>query len=167
MRIRQGLRQHRIEVPFERLPSPLGLGGERFRIVRHDGQRHGRGIDALRLQVSVGVQPKDPVLTQGHPGRLVNSLFTLSLACGVTVGDTTLYCFDPLSGALANCLIYMSGPYAGRNTAVVHMGSVGIPSDLLVVNNNMYFATSTGGLTRQTIRQTPPAGDVRSYRRLR
>ncbi|MCB1395519.1 MAG: MaoC family dehydratase [Rhodobacteraceae bacterium] len=27
---------------------------------------------------------------QGHPGRLVNSLFTLSLACGVTVGDTTL-----------------------------------------------------------------------------
>lgn len=26
----------------------------------------------------------------GHPGRLVNSLFTLSLACGVTVGDTTL-----------------------------------------------------------------------------
>ncbi len=27
---------------------------------------------------------------QGHPGRLVNSLFTLSLACGVTVADTTL-----------------------------------------------------------------------------
>lgn len=27
---------------------------------------------------------------QGHPGRLVNSLFTLSLACGVSVGDTTL-----------------------------------------------------------------------------
>ena len=26
----------------------------------------------------------------GHPGRLVNSLFTLSLACGVSVGDTTL-----------------------------------------------------------------------------
>jgi acyl dehydratase len=26
----------------------------------------------------------------GHPGRLVNSLFTLSLACGVTVADTTL-----------------------------------------------------------------------------
>lgn len=33
---------------------------------------------------------EDYARSQGHPGRLVNSLFTLSLACGVTVADTTL-----------------------------------------------------------------------------
>jgi hypothetical protein len=84
-----------------------------------------------------------------------------------TNGETTLYCFDPQDGHLTNCLVYMSGSYAGRNTSVLHLGQVGIPSDLLVVNNNLYFATSVGGLMQQSIQQTPPAGDVRSYRRLR
>ncbi|MEW5737582.1 MAG: hypothetical protein AB1938_01585 [Myxococcota bacterium] len=83
-------------------------------------------------------------------------------------GDTTLYCFDPRNGNLVNCLVYGVGsPYAGSNTSVLKMGGVGIPSDLVVINNSLFFNTSNSGVQSQQIKQIQPGGDVRSFRRIR
>jgi hypothetical protein len=83
-------------------------------------------------------------------------------------GDTTLYCFDPKNGDLVNCLVYGVGsPYAGSTTSVLKLGNVGIPSDLIVINNSLFFNTSNSGVLSQQIKQVQPGGDVRSFRRIR
>jgi hypothetical protein len=103
-------------------------------------------------------------------GCIVVATYTppiVSSGCGQS-GDTTLYGFDPLTGDLKACLIYPAGtPWAGTSTPVVKMPGVGIPSDLVVVNDNVYMATSAGGVQRAPVRQTPRAGSVRSYRRIK
>lgn len=96
---------------------------------------------------------------------------SVSGACG-GAGDTTLYGFDPLTGALRNCLKYPAGsPWGGQNTPVVQLTGVGIPSDLVVVNDHLYLSTGGGatgsGLRQVDVSQSPPAGAVRSFRRIR
>ncbi|MBM4778475.1 MAG: hypothetical protein GQE15_12305 [Archangiaceae bacterium] len=83
-------------------------------------------------------------------------------------GDTTLYGFSPLTGDLQPCLTYISpSPYAGQATSVIKMPGVGIPSDLVVINDNVYLSTSRDGLTRAPVRVPPKPGAVRSYRRIK
>ncbi len=83
-------------------------------------------------------------------------------------GDTILYGFNPRTGALQNCLTYLApSPYAGQSTSVIKMAGVGIPSDLVVINDNVYLATSKKGLERAPVRVPPRPGAVRSYRRIK
>ena len=88
--------------------------------------------------------------------------------CGIA-GDTVLYGFKAISGDLTPCLVYPPGtPWAGQPTSVIRMSGVGIPSDLIVINDTMYFSTSNDPSIHQvTVRQNPRAGAVRSYRRLK
>ncbi len=84
-------------------------------------------------------------------------------------GDTTLYGFDPLTGNLKDCLVYegAGNPYAGQRTSVIKMPGVGIPSDLVVINDNVYLSTSGNGLMKAPVRVPPRPGAVRSYRRVK
>jgi hypothetical protein len=89
-------------------------------------------------------------------------------SCGAT-GDTTLYGFDAVTGALTRCLVYPPGsPWQGTDTSVLRLTGVGIPSDLVVINDSLYFsASNTPGVSQVGIRQKPRSGAVRSYRRLK
>lgn len=89
-------------------------------------------------------------------------------SCGNT-GDTTLYGFNGITGALTQCLVFPPGsPWAGLSTSALRMNGVGIPSDLVVINDNLYFTTSnTPGVNQVAVRQNPRPGAVRSYRRLK
>lgn len=83
-------------------------------------------------------------------------------------GVTKLYGFDPVSGALSSCLTYQApSPYAGKQTPVIEDGPPGIPSDAVVINDNLYFATSASGLQRAPVKAPPKPGAVRSYRRIK
>lgn len=83
-------------------------------------------------------------------------------------GVTKLYGFDPVSGALSQCLTYQApSPYAGKQTSVVEDGPPGVPSDPIVINDNLYFATSASGLQRAPVKAPPKPGAVRSYRRIK
>lgn len=89
-------------------------------------------------------------------------------ACSLS-GDTILYGFNAITGALAPCLVFPAGsPWSGQTTSVLKMPGVGIPSDLVVINDNLYFTTSNQpGVSQVTVRQNPRPGAVRSYRRLK
>jgi hypothetical protein len=88
-------------------------------------------------------------------------------AC-TTAGITKLYGFEPRTGNMAQCLVYPPGSqYAGQATSVVDLGAVGVPSDLIAINNNLYFATSSSGLQRVEYRNPPRSGDIRSFRRVK
>jgi hypothetical protein len=50
---------------------------------------------------------------------------------------------------------------------VISLPGVGIPSDLLIVDNNLYFNTSGGTLIRREVRPRPNVGDIRSFRKVR
>ncbi|MCU0696322.1 MAG: PilC/PilY family type IV pilus protein [Myxococcaceae bacterium] len=90
-----------------------------------------------------------------------------SASCNLD-GDTTLYGFRPIDGELQPCLTFTSpSPYAGQNTPVIKMPGAGIPSDLIVINDNVYLSTSKDGLTRAPVRVPPRPGAVRSYRRIK
>jgi hypothetical protein len=92
---------------------------------------------------------------------------TISAGCGA-VGDTTLYGFDPLTGELKSCLVYPAGSsYSGTSTPVVRMSGAGIPSDLVVVNDNVFISTSESGVQRAPVRQVPQSSRIRSFRRVR
>jgi hypothetical protein len=82
-------------------------------------------------------------------------------------GDTTLYGFNPADGTLQSCLSYTAGAGAGVKTPVLKMPGVGIPSDLLVVGDTLFFATSNGGLQTEKVVVSPATSGVRSFRRLR
>jgi Tfp pilus tip-associated adhesin PilY1 len=83
-------------------------------------------------------------------------------------GDTYLYSLNPKTGALVNALVNpVSSPQAGQSTSVVKMSNVGIPSDVVIVNNTAYVATSNGGVTATRVKPQLGAGDMRSFRRLR
>ncbi|MDP3232066.1 MAG: PilC/PilY family type IV pilus protein [Myxococcales bacterium] len=89
-------------------------------------------------------------------------------SCGST-GDTTLYGFNALTGALTSCLIYPPGsPWQGTTTPAIRLNGVGIPSDLVVINDNLYFtASNSPGINQVGVRHTPRPGAIRSYRRLK
>ncbi|MBE2253921.1 MAG: hypothetical protein IAE78_30610 [Myxococcus sp.] len=89
-------------------------------------------------------------------------------SCGGT-GSARLYGFNAITGALTSCLVFPPGsPWAGQATSVVELGAVGIPSDLVVINDNLYFTTSnTPGVNQVPVKQNPTPGAVRSYRRLK
>ncbi|MDX2013610.1 MAG: PilC/PilY family type IV pilus protein [Myxococcaceae bacterium] len=90
-----------------------------------------------------------------------------SASCNLD-GDTTLYGFRPIDGELQPCLTFTApSPYAGSNTPVIKMPGAGIPSDLVVINDNVYLSTSKDGLTRAPVRVPPRPGAVRSYRRIK
>ena len=103
-------------------------------------------------------------------GCVVVATYTLPLAgagCN-REGDTTLYGFDPLTGDLKKCLVYSApSPYAGQTTSVLKMNGVGIPSDLVVINDNIYLSTSRDGLMKAPVNVPPRPGAVRSYRRIK
>lgn len=103
-------------------------------------------------------------------GCVVVATYTLPLAgagCN-REGDTTLYGFDPLTGDLKKCLVYSApSPYAGQTTSVLKMPGVGIPSDLVVINDNIYLSTSRDGLMKAPVNVPPRPGAVRSYRRIK
>jgi hypothetical protein len=98
-------------------------------------------------------------------------------------GDTTLYGFHPLTGALVDCLLITSatagdggisadgGSTASTNTtatSVVKCAGCGIPSDLMAVGDNVYFQSSNQpGVQLQKGKPTPEPSVVRSYRRLK
>jgi hypothetical protein len=87
-------------------------------------------------------------------------------------GDTYLYAFDPVSGALTPALVTSqpnpnnpNGP--PQTTSVMKLTNVGIPSDLLVVGDTLYMSTSNGGIMSTPVKPKPTGGDIRSFRRLR
>lgn len=103
--------------------------------------------------------------------------------CG-NEGDTTVYAFDPNSGDLTPALVDpnagvplpdggVAGPDAGVGgsgsgapTSVVECRGCGIPSDPIIVDNQLYFNT-TSGLKNAGVRPRPNIGDIRSFRRIR
>lgn len=143
----------------------------------HDFNRqpHGNRNDGRALWV-VNFPHKEQVVSEPAilSGCIVVATYTppaFGSRCGVA-GDTTLYGFDPLTGSLVQCLYYPSmtgipAGWVGQATSVVHMQGVGIPSDLVVVNDNVYVQTSNGGLLKAPARQIPQPGAVRSYRRIK
>lgn len=83
-------------------------------------------------------------------------------------GDATLYGFDPVDGSLKECFTYSStSPYAGASTSVLKFLGGGIPSDLVAVNDDLYFMLSNDGVTHTRTPKMLRAGKVRSYRRLK
>jgi Tfp pilus tip-associated adhesin PilY1 len=120
------------------------------------------------------VNPREQVVSEP---ALVNGCVIVATfePAGVAVnncaapGSARLYGFDPTSGLLNNCLVYSSGPaaWAGKSTSVIELGPVGIPSDLLVVGNQLYFSTSNGSLQSQQIVVNTAGSGVRSYRRIK
>ncbi|MDP1917036.1 MAG: PilC/PilY family type IV pilus protein [Myxococcales bacterium] len=120
----------------------------------------------------VGVNRPEQVVSEPAviTGCVVVATYTLPLAgagCN-REGDTTLYGFDPLSGDLKKCLVYSApSPYAGQTTSVLKMPGVGIPSDLVVINDNIYLSTSRDGLMKAPVSVPPRPGAVRSYRRIK
>lgn len=134
-------------------------------------QPHGSKNDGVPMWV-VKFPDKEQVVSEPAiiSGCIVVATYTppsIASGCGQS-GDTILYGFHPLTGELTPCLTYPAGtPWAGNSTSVVKMTGVGIPSDLVVVNDNVYMSTSEGGLQRAPVRQVPRAGNVRSYRRIK
>jgi len=88
-------------------------------------------------------------------------------------GDTRLYSFNAKTGDLSNCLIFPPGsPFAGQTTSVADFANVGIPSDLVAVNNNLYFQGSGNGTSPgapQNVGLAPQLnkGNIKSFRRVR
>lgn len=132
----------------------------------HDTKNDGVPMWVVRFPGKEQVVSEPAIIS----GCIVVATYTppsVSTGCGQS-GDTTLYGFHPTTGALTNCLVYPeSSTWAGTSTSVVKLEGVGIPSDLIVVNDNVYMSTSEGGLQRAPVRQLPRAGSVRSYRRLK
>ncbi len=102
-------------------------------------------------------------------GCIVVATYTTPLTAGSCNqdGDTTLYGFRPIDGELQPCLTFLGGPFNGASTSVIKMPGAGIPSDLIVINDNVYLSTSKDGLKRAPVRIPPRPGAVRSYRRIK
>ncbi len=121
------------------------------------------------------VSPDRPEQVVSEPAVITGCVIVATYTVPLTTagcnrqGDTTLYGFDPLTGNLKNCLVYEGpgNPYAGQRTSVLKMGGVGIPSDLVVINDNVYLSTSGNGLMKAPVRVPQRPGAVRSYRRVK
>lgn len=137
-----------------------------FNLQLHGDKNDGRAMWVVKFGGKEQVVSEPAIIS----GAVIVATYTppsVGSLCGQE-GDTTLYSFRPHDGALVPALIFPAGsPYAGQSTSVVKMTGVGIPSDLVVVNDNVYLATSQGGVQRAPVRPAPQAGDVRSYRRLK
>jgi hypothetical protein len=83
-------------------------------------------------------------------------------------GKVRLYGFNLTTGALTPCLVHPPGsPWAGTATPVVEITG-GVPSDLVVINDNLYFTMSgASGMNQVGVRQNPTPGAVRSFRRIK
>ena len=134
----------------------------------HNLQNDGRALWVVKFPGKEQVVSEPALIT----GCIVVATFTppaIAATCGAE-GDTTLYGFSPITGALTQCLNYPttgSNSWGTKPTSVLKMTGVGIPSDLVVVNDNIYFSTSKDGLKRAPVRQPPMPGEVRSYRRIK
>ncbi len=177
-------------------PAAAFQSGNFFYAVHDFNQQpHGARNDGRALWVAM-FPGKEQIVSEPAviSGCLVVATFTppaIGARCGVQ-GDTTLYGFDPITGALVQCLFYPTisggangadggsdgGPitaadggiptsWEGKPTAVVKLSGVGIPSDLVVVNDNVWLKPSGGDLQKAPVRQLPQPGSVRSYRRLK
>jgi Tfp pilus tip-associated adhesin PilY1 len=85
-------------------------------------------------------------------------------------GDTYLYAFDPVTGALTPALVTSQSTAPGvppTTSSVMKLTNVGIPSDLLVVGDTLFMSTSNGGIMSTPVKPKPTGGDIRSFRRLR
>lgn len=157
-----------------------------FNAQPHGAHNDGRALWVVRFPGKEQVVSEPAILS----GCVVVATYTppvIGATCGVE-GDTTLYGFDPVLGTLVKCLYYQAaagssgGPlpdggssdgggvpigWEGQATSVVKLKGVGIPSDLVVVNDNLYLQTSRGGLQRAPARQAPQRGTVRSFRRVK
>jgi hypothetical protein len=98
-----------------------------------------------------------------------------------SAGDTTLYGFHPITGALVNCLFNTltqsdggtlpdggaGSSTTGSATSVIKYKGAGIPSDLVVAGDHVYLQTSNAPPFPVPTSQPPQPGTVRSYRRLK
>lgn len=136
----------------------------------HDSNRRNDGRhDAAPLWVNQFTHEREQVVSEPAlvQGALVVATYlppTTTSPCE-NAGDTLLYCFNPVSGDLTRCLVNADG----TTTSVLRLPGVGIPSDLVTVNDNLYFTASNvaGPPLRQVVRPTLETGDVRSWRRVR
>lgn len=144
-------------------------------------QNDGQPIFVIRMPRGYEQIVSEPAMVNG---AIIVASYTPPGAggCG-NEGDTTLYAFDPNSGALTPALVDPTvtpvlpdggtGPDAGipgsngASVPVISLPGVGIPSDLLIVDNNLYFNTSGGTLIRREVRPRPNVGDIRSFRKVR
>lgn len=157
-------------------PSPEFQNGNYFYAVHDFNQQlHSAVNDGKALWV-VQFPGKEQVVSEPAiiRGCVIVATYTppaVSAACSVE-GDTTLYGFNPVTGALTNCLVSDPITVAGVTnpgvpTPVVKLSGVGIPSDLVTVNETLFLQTSVGGLQRAPVSPARLGGGVRSYRRLK
>ncbi len=109
----------------------------------------------------------EPTLVSGN--LLVASYTPPGAGSGCTdPGSTTFYCFDPKTGDLKNCFPQSDG----TSTSVTTFPNVGIPSDPLVVNGQIYWVSSNPppGQVRPNVTSVVPSttgGTIRSYRKVK
>jgi hypothetical protein len=157
-------------------PRPEFQNGNYFYAVHDFNQQlHGAENDGKALWV-VQFPGKEQVVSEPAiiRGCVIVATYTppaVSAACSVE-GDTTLYGFNPVTGALTKCLVSAPITVAGVTnpgvpTSVVKLSGVGIPSDLVTVNETLFLQTSVGGLQRAPVSPARLGGGVRSYRRVK
>lgn len=136
----------------------------------HDSNRSDDGKhDGAPLWVNQFIHEREQVVSEPAlvQGALIVATYlppTTTSPCE-NAGDTFLYCFNPTSGDLVRCLVNPDG----TATSVKKLSGVGIPSDLVTVDDNLYLTASnvSGPPIVERTRPTIDTGDIRSWRRVR